>query len=316
MVNDVLTLMPDVKYFHLGGEEAWTFGTHPDTKAYIEKHGKGALYMHHVEPILDMLSAKNIRPILWHDMMTHWEDSALDAIRNKADLCVWGYGEDPRKTKHHFAVEHIKRFKKHGVAMWAGSAYKGGDGLDKDLPDIERRVSNMQAWTEVAREYNMKGIIMTAWSRYSTNQMQVSPIDGALDAFVLGAMIPYEGHTPKDRDTAAAAVLKKAGEFERFTACRDILSRLASQRMAGWENVRILRGYIVCAKDDVRRADSYHAGMHLTHLANHVKHLESIVPEFKEAFIGLIPDLWLDRYLNERIEPLRDERAAISAVMK
>lgn len=316
MVNDVLSLMPDVKYFHLGGDEAWTFGSHPETKAYIEKHGKGALYMHHVEPILDMLNAKNIRPILWHDMMTHWEDAALKAIKDKADLCVWGYGEDPRKTKHHFAVEHIKRFKKHGIAMWAGSAYKGADGVDSDVPNTERRTANMTAWTEVAREYGMKGIIMTAWSRYSTNQMQDEPIDGALETFMLGGIIPHDGRMPKDVARTVAALVQKAGETERYKACRDIVVRLASQRKAAWDNVRMLRGFLQCAKDDTRRADSYHAGMHRTHLSDHIKHLEWIAPEFKKAFSGLIPDLWIDRYMSERIQPLRDELAAISAAMQ
>jgi hypothetical protein len=54
-MDDVLTLMPNVKRFHLGGDEAWVFGTHPDTKKYISKHGKDGLYLHHVEPLLDKL---------------------------------------------------------------------------------------------------------------------------------------------------------------------------------------------------------------------------------------------------------------------
>ena len=41
MVDDVLKLMPDTKYFHLGGDEARTFGQNPQTKAYVEEHGKG-----------------------------------------------------------------------------------------------------------------------------------------------------------------------------------------------------------------------------------------------------------------------------------
>ena len=43
MVDDVLRLMPDVTHFHLGGDEARTFGQNPETKAYVEEHGKGAL---------------------------------------------------------------------------------------------------------------------------------------------------------------------------------------------------------------------------------------------------------------------------------
>ncbi|MBI4979388.1 MAG: family 20 glycosylhydrolase [Spirochaetes bacterium] len=311
MVDDVLALIPDVTHFHLGGDEAWTFGSHPDTKAYIKKHGAGALYMKHVGPILDKLNARAIRPILWHDMMTHWDNAALNDIKNRADLCVWGYGDDPRKTKHHFAVSHIKRFKKTGIAMWAGTAYKGGDGLDRDLPDLDRREMNMLAWGEVAHEYKMKGIIITAWSRYSTNQMQVSPIDGALDALALGAIIAHDGKKPKDRTASCMALLKRAEEDKRFVTCRDLLAKLSSQRMAAWENVRIVRGYIVCATDDIRRAGSYHAGMHLQHLTGHVANCIAIAPKIQKAFTGLIPAIWVERYLNERIRPLQDEVAVI-----
>lgn len=69
MVDDVLRLMPGVKQFHLGGDEARTLGQNPETKAYIEQHGKGDLYLRHVGPILENLNARHIRPILWHDMM-------------------------------------------------------------------------------------------------------------------------------------------------------------------------------------------------------------------------------------------------------
>jgi hypothetical protein len=64
MVDDVLKLMPGTKLFHLGGDEARTFGMAPETKAYIEKYGKGKLYLHHVEPIIDALNRRGIRPIL------------------------------------------------------------------------------------------------------------------------------------------------------------------------------------------------------------------------------------------------------------
>jgi Glycosyl hydrolase family 20, catalytic domain len=117
LVDDVLALLPDVKRFHLGGDEAWTFGSHPDTKAYIDAQGKGALYMQHVGPILDRLAERGIRPILWHDMMIEWDSAALKDLAARADLCVWGYRGHPDQTTHHFATRHIQRFAENGVTM-------------------------------------------------------------------------------------------------------------------------------------------------------------------------------------------------------
>ncbi len=63
LIKDVLAAMPGIRHFHLGGDEAWSFGMNPQTKAFIDNHGggaagKAALYLHHVEPLLDLLAAQ------------------------------------------------------------------------------------------------------------------------------------------------------------------------------------------------------------------------------------------------------------------
>ncbi|MEZ6190064.1 MAG: hypothetical protein R3C45_02090 [Phycisphaerales bacterium] len=42
MVDDVIALMPGVRHLHLGGDEAWAFATHPDTKATRTKARRAA----------------------------------------------------------------------------------------------------------------------------------------------------------------------------------------------------------------------------------------------------------------------------------
>ena len=130
MADDVLRLMPGVRHFHLGGDEARTFGQNPETKAYIEEHGKGALYLHHVGPILDHLNTLGVRPILWHDMMIDWDSAALKELAEKCDLMPWGYRGHPDTTQGHFKSEYIRRFSEHGFALWGGTAYKGAEGFD------------------------------------------------------------------------------------------------------------------------------------------------------------------------------------------
>lgn len=172
MVDDVLRLMPNVRYFHLGGDEARTFGQNAETKAYIEKHGKGALYLHHVEPILDALNSRSIRPILWHDMMIDWESDALTSLARKCDLMPWGYDGNPDTTQRHYKTEYIQRFREHGFALWGGTAYKGAEGYDSDLPDIPLHTANATAWADVAQRYDFKGVVATAWSRYAVDTVQ------------------------------------------------------------------------------------------------------------------------------------------------
>ncbi|KPK86217.1 MAG: hypothetical protein AMJ81_01860 [Phycisphaerae bacterium SM23_33] len=258
MVDDVLALSPGLKHFHLGGDEAWSFGTHPDTKAYVEKHGKGALYLHHVGPILDSLNARRVRPILWHDMMQHWDAQSLKQLAGKADLCVWGYRGHPDTTTGHHSIRVIERFQAQGVPMWGGTAYKGASGHNADLTDQEVHRVNALGWAEVAARYGMKGVFATAWSRYSTHNVHCETIDAALDSLVNVAAILHDGRPPAGGLPACVEALAELGEKQPFEACRAAMQQLARAREAGWRHLAVLREQtVMCTLDARRRAGSH-----------------------------------------------------------
>lgn len=307
MVDDVLKLLPDVEHFHLGGDEAWTFGSHPDTKAYIEKHGKGALYLHHVEPLLDKLNARDVRPILWHDMMVEWDEPALRSLAAKADLMVWGYQGHPDQCTHHYATKHIARFAAAGVTMWGGTAYKGGDGEDIDRPDLSRRQENAIGWAEVGQRYGMKGVVATAWSRYSTHRVQNEPIDGALDSLVNVGVILHDGQPPAGGLAAVEAALEAWGEGQRFKATRDALRRMTEARHRGWWNVRRAGQLLAMQADDARRRFPDAQGLHkaLNMVRGAADDVDAAGRDLRQAMAGAVDDLWLQRYVNERAQPLR-----------
>ncbi|NQU44212.1 family 20 glycosylhydrolase [bacterium] len=314
MVEDVLNLTPHLRYFHLGGDEAWAFGSNPETKAYIEKHGKGALYLKHVEPILDMLNERGIRPILWHDMMKDWDGDSLRQLAKKADLCVWGYNGHPDTVgdKRHFSTTYIQRFHDHDVPMWCATAYKGADGPDTDLPNIERREVNATAWAEVGGRFNMKACVATAWSRYNTGRCQNEPIDGALDALLYVGVIMHDGEAPAGGVAACEQALEKirhgeSTERDTLQACRTTLANLSRVRSESWNLIRDLRQQLVTEAMDPRRRGTRNAYTRLDQLENTLREADRIVEEMHRVFQGLIDPIWIQRYLGERIEPLREE---------
>ncbi|MCC7145988.1 MAG: family 20 glycosylhydrolase [Phycisphaeraceae bacterium] len=312
MVDDVLALTPGARYFHLGGDEAWTFGTHPDTKEFIAQHGKGALYLRHVEPLLDKLLAKGIRPILWHDMMVEWDETALKSLSAKADLMVWGYHGHPDTAESHYNTRHIKRFFECGVKMWGATAYKGGEGEDVDLPNLSVRQTNAQAWAEVGARFNFQGVVATAWSRYATHRVQNEPIDACLDALVGVGVILHEGRLPEGGFAAAVAALEGLGEKNRFEACKKAMAELTQVRNKGWYLIRRARQHAAMIRADARR-DSGSSRQAFVELRDFVGSLSAIEATVYKAFTGLIDKLWIDRYLLERLEPLRQEWADVSA---
>ncbi|MBU1855527.1 MAG: family 20 glycosylhydrolase [Verrucomicrobia bacterium] len=312
MMADVLRLMPNIKRFHLGGDEALTFGTHPDTKQYVTKHGKGALYLHHVEPLLNKLAKRNIRPMLWHDMMRDWESSDLQRLARKADLVVWGYSGHPYAMQKHCNREMIERFAEHKIVMWGGTAYKGADGMEADVPNIARREENALGWVEVAERHGFKGVIATAWSRYCTSGCQNEPIDGALDSAFNVGVILHDGKPPLAGIEACRKVLGRIGEG-RAVKTGNILAKMSAARNNAWHGIRALRHLMVTIKQDRRRLPAFWMARHLKNVRDEIMRVEGTANDLRKALGGLMEPVWVERYIAERLQSLRGEFAALEA---
>jgi len=316
MVDDVIKLMPDVRHFHLGGDEAWVLGQDPKCKEFIEKNGKGALYLHHVEPILDNLNSRNIRPILWHDMMIHFDSETLKSLAKKCDLMTWGYQGDPVTNKRHYSIEHIKRFVEHGITLWGATAYKGAEGYNVDLPDIAGRAENAKAWIRVAGRFKYKGVVATAWSRYAVDTVQCVPIDSALDSLINVGVILHDGDESEAGLEGCVKALDDLNEKKRFEACKKAMTRLAGTRRRGWELVQQVREQLALCKADPKRASarSKVQGLKkLKYLYWTVGKAELIADEIRKSFGGLVPEVFIEEYITTRVNPLRQELDALTA---
>ncbi len=299
MVDDVIALLPDLRYFHLGGDEAWSFGTHPDTKAYIEKHGKAALYLHHIGPILNHLAGKKLRPILWHDMMIEWDQESLGKLGRQADLMAWGYGDPPDKANHHYNTRYIQRFHEAGVPLWGATAYKGADGITADLPDLARRRTNAVGWMQVNQRIPFKGVVATAWSRYSTHRAQCETTDGALDALLLVGAILHDGDAPLERREACVALLEVLGEGRRFSAVYSSLKQLAEIRRRAWGQVQTLHEQAALEQyDPLRRLNVKASGAEQRRQIT--AQWDEAAGRFEQAIAGAIDPRWIQEYLAVR----------------
>ena len=308
MLDDILNLMPKIRYLHLGGDEARNMGSHPDTRAYVDQHGKDRLYLQHVEPILDGLNARNIRPILWHDMMIHWDSDVLKALAGKSDLLVWGYEGHPDTTTFHYNSKYIQRFHDHGITLWGGTAYKGADGCNVDLPNMDQRQKNALAWVEIAQRFGFTGVIATAWSRYSTHSMQCEPIDAALDLLVNTGVILHDGEPPEGGLDACISALEGLGERARFEKCKTAMEHLAKVRQKGWQSIQMLHEQnALLGMDNVRRCDLHIRKETFEELCRVVSESKEIEEEVRNSFAGLLDPVWIEEYLRTRLAPLSEE---------
>ncbi|MEN8255056.1 MAG: family 20 glycosylhydrolase [Verrucomicrobiota bacterium] len=309
MIDDVLEpTTPTPRFFHIGGDEAMLFGTHPDTKAYIEEHGKAALYLKHIEPLLDHLIKKGIRPILWHDMMIEWPEEALTRLSAKADLMIWGYQETPYNTQGHYSIDVVKRMATAHGALWGAGAFKCGESGGDNLPPADEREANILGWVRAADEFKMKGVCATGWSRNSSSTPQYAPLDVCLDLILQTGIILHDGKPHSGGLEACAEALDAfGGERDSFKERRDAMAHFEATCNAAWEAVRGFRHYLANLEEDPTRCESGHAKPLLAGIKIHQNRIEKAGKELLSHFKGLVDDAWIERLVKSQAVAIAHE---------
>ncbi len=248
-------------------------------------------------------------------MMIDWPVEALQKLAKKADLVAWGYEGHPDEVEYHYNTKYVRRFIEAGVPLWAATAYKGAEGADADFADNRERQENALGWMDLSRRLGpFKGVIATAWSRYSTDSLQTIPIDAALDSLVNIGMILRDGRAPADGKAACANLLAKLGEKDRWQKCLQACRSMAARRNASWELVRLLHQLLSFRQRNNAARGSLHMIIRLhARLEERTADLQGKTSDhFRAAFTGLIESVWIDEYLDTRIIPLQDQCEAIT----
>ncbi|KUO62201.1 hypothetical protein APF79_04310 [bacterium BRH_c32] len=89
-INEYIELFGDIKYFHLGGDEAYAFATCDICKTTADKVGENKLYGDYLNAIAVPLFEKNIQPGVWCDMILS-HPNELDPVSNKFVIWDWNY---------------------------------------------------------------------------------------------------------------------------------------------------------------------------------------------------------------------------------
>ena len=171
---------PDVKRFHLGGDEAHQFGSCAKCKG----RNRIDLYVEHLDAVAEELRARQIRPAVWHDMLGRFDRECGAFARLPRDFAVywWDYCADS-VTKSTNLVAALAR------EAAAGREIVGCPSLQSFVDDPflvrygEHR-ANVSAVADVCRKNNFAGLCVTSWSCHSgLKTLQLPLIDfAALEA--------------------------------------------------------------------------------------------------------------------------------------
>lgn len=301
LIKDILRLSPNVKYFHIGGDEAVSLGSHPETRKFCKTHSLGELYIKHITPFCDLLNANNIRPLIWHDMLIEWDDKDLYLLKEKADIVFWGYAAPVHSTDSHYNIKYIRRFSELGLSLWGATAYKGADGNTADFPNLEKRVKNAESWSVADRELGFKGIFVTGWSRYSTHRVQCELLDTALDSMFIVSDILSNGTTLKESESKFTHYMRDKNMIELFNSMKMLMQRFSEQREFCWLYVRYLLEQITLENMKPGKKSSHISVLELKNLKSSVELLAEIGAEMITSFNSFVVFDCLEEYVTTRI---------------
>uniref|UniRef100_A0AAU8KYZ5 beta-N-acetylhexosaminidase n=1 Tax=Sogatella furcifera TaxID=113103 RepID=A0AAU8KYZ5_SOGFU len=168
MLDQILTMIPDTKYIHIGADEVWHM-------KFCEKCNpimKERLFLTHVMKVLKYVATHhaNVRPIMWDDMLRPVDLETLKEfeIGSIVEPMVWHY--QPMES---FSItEDVwDKYERVFDTVWVASAFKGATGSCQVLPIIKVHTSNHLGWLNTLEKHGnrfkrIQGIAMTGWSRY------------------------------------------------------------------------------------------------------------------------------------------------------
>lgn len=108
-IAEYLDLFGDIRFFHLGGDEAYEFGKCPKCSEYAKAHGKNTLYAEHIIEISREIVKRGARPGVWADMILN-HPGEMAAIPKEFMMWDWNYwGSDIRNETVNVWGQHHKK---------------------------------------------------------------------------------------------------------------------------------------------------------------------------------------------------------------
>jgi hypothetical protein len=292
MFAEILALLPDVRRFHIGGDEVGSLGLGKSAGIKSDEQGKAELYFSHMSALASYLEAHNVRALLWHDMIAGTSRDILKKYAALFDVVYWGYRVD---------TAIVSRFLSEGCTVWGAPCFKGADSITSDLPNLVSRKKNMENYVTAREEIPFSGLIACGWSRYTTLRSQCDPVEGALDSAVAGGMY-FSGIIPSREQVIECLAIN--GFQKDHTRSVQLLKRLAELRQLGkryfWDALELAASQqrLGCVGDSKM---AWYCLMERKQLQK----LEELKKEFHAHFDQFTSEELVEDYLEERITPFR-----------
>jgi len=188
-IDEICDLFGSIRHFHLGGDEAYRFGTCKHCAA----RERNDLYAEHLDDLAAGLQHRRIRPGIWHDMiLSHpetvdristgyliWDWNYTAGIGKTEKVRIWGVGDVTRETltpEQHIRFPEILDSNKEWNPFYTtdflinrgydvvlcSAARSSQDG--PFCPNISCHADNIAAVTAKVRTAGLAGHCVTSWA--------------------------------------------------------------------------------------------------------------------------------------------------------
>lgn len=220
-INEYCELFGDLKYFHLGGDEAYRFGSCP-TCSKLEPN---KLYGEYIGDISETLLKNGIRPGIWSDMILNHRESIGHIPRN---FIIWDWNY---QAKYEFESSDFLNEKGFEVIV-CSAARSSVDG--PFVPEVAVHAQNVLNAELKRQELGLLGHCVTSWS------LRLNPIQAGQALLTLPAMaMRFPGITHEESARKAFAdSLGFAEGWEAALALGECDSRIRILSAVQWNGLK------------------------------------------------------------------------------
>lgn len=144
------------EYIHIGCDETRLLGHCKHCAAFVEEHGKSALFVEYVKRMCALVKELGKTPVIWADILLQYPEAASE-LPQDVIVVDWNYGW---KANHFGSVDNLLE---KGFTMWGASSLRSSPD-NVYLTQWDKHLANLRHYIPFCREKGFAGIIQTSWS--------------------------------------------------------------------------------------------------------------------------------------------------------